>query len=71
MLKKHFFLYQMFKTVVLPNIFVETMIYIYFQDSLMNAKKNKKLLFQNFRNRVKLYVFNRTSNASNINDFLK
>ncbi len=38
MLKKHFCLLSMLKTVVLLHTFVETLIYFIFQDSLMNIK---------------------------------
>ncbi len=40
LLKKHFLLLWMFKTIVLPNIFVETMIHIFF--SIIWSKESSK-----------------------------
>ncbi len=64
MLNKHFWLLSMLKTVVLHNIFVQTMMHFIFQDSQM-----KEQFFFN-RNIVIINVFTGTFdqfNASSIN----
>ncbi len=46
LLKKHFWLLSMLKTVVLLNIFVEIVIHFIFQDSLMNRKFKRTVFFE-------------------------
>ncbi len=50
LLKKHFWLLSMLKTVVLHNIFVEIVIHFIFQDSQMNRKFKRTAFIWNFIN---------------------